>query len=284
MRWARRRRADREAASGFALLRSTCTPCRFGRVRVHVPRPPTLFAQVDCVSHRLALRPSVLRRNHGAPFPSPREAGLSATLRWAGLPTAAANALLRERWAGFASQLAMLDRLDVAGRPVPACVRISSWPLRTSTPLVHHSDSPPLLCPPLLCPPLLSSSVRMLCVPGAAAGGGRGVSACCGHWPGTSSVRCFPTPSCQAHQLAGMVRYERWSRRREQLLSAAIVPWARSPSGQHGAGRWPRTSPSTAAHVQAPLAWFPSRGHRYATVPSTSASQMWKSPSSHQGP
>ena len=57
------------------------------------------------------------RRNHSAPFRSPRELGLSA-LGLARYGTGVANALLRERLEGFASQLAMLD---VAGCPVPAC-------------------------------------------------------------------------------------------------------------------------------------------------------------------
>jgi hypothetical protein len=51
-------------------------------------------------------------------------------------------------------------------------------------------------------------------------------------------------------QLAAMVRYGWWSRRREHLLSALIVSWAQNRERAHGAGD--EHPPSRAARFQGP--------------------------------
>jgi hypothetical protein len=70
-----------------------------------------------------------------------------------------------------------------------------------------------------------------------------------------------PCSAWSHEQLAGVVRYEQWSGRRERLLSASIVSWARTSTGTWG---WRRTSPAGTASTSKD---HPSRGDRCATVP-----------------
>jgi hypothetical protein len=80
-------------------------------------------------------------------------------------------------------------------------------------------------------------------------------------------------------QLAAMVRYGWWSRRREQLLSALIVSWAQNRERAHGAGdehppagllmfKVPLPEPSTSLQQGRSLRYC---GHQL------SATQTWKS-------
>lgn len=46
------------------------------------------------------------------------------------------------------------------------------------------------------------------------------------------SALCKARAACSHERLVGMVRYGRWSLRRERLSSASIVSWARTANGQ----------------------------------------------------
>jgi hypothetical protein len=132
--------------------------------------------------------------------------------------------------------------LDLCWRPVPACILASPHlPSRhpTSGPLgeercSHHCPPrlPASAAPQLPCTQTAVPESRMTREP-------ESFSVLPQLRPPSRNASIPSARPCSAwshEQLAGMVRYERWSWRRERFLSASIVSWARTVNGHMGAG------------------------------------------------